>query len=64
MFGSLLLAGKKPKAKQQSLNFADTAFWFPRSITVDLIAYLYYQQPFIDSLLKKKISDLLYAFYI
>jgi hypothetical protein len=55
----------KPKAKQLHLTFADTAFWFPRAITSDLIAFLYFQQPFISSLLRKKgIVDLLYASHV
>ncbi|KAH9988502.1 hypothetical protein BJV77DRAFT_964397 [Russula vinacea] len=43
----------KPKAKQQNLDFVDTAFWFPRGVTSELITYLYFQQPFICSLLDK-----------
>ena len=55
----------KPKAKQLNLTFADTVFWFPRAITSDLIVFLYYQQPFISSLLTRKgISDLLYASHV
>ena len=41
----------KPRAKQLNLAFADALFWFPRAITMELIALLYYQQPFICSLL-------------
>jgi hypothetical protein len=56
---------RKPKAKQRNLDFVDTAFWFPRDITSELIAYLYYQQPFISCLLKNKgINDLLYASHV
>jgi hypothetical protein len=55
----------KPKAKQWNLDFADTAFWFPRDVTSELIVYVYYQQPFISCLLKKKgIDGLLYASHV
>lgn len=55
----------KPNAKQLSLVFADTLFWFPRTISSELVAYLYYQQPFIYSLLKKRTgANLLYASHV
>jgi hypothetical protein len=55
----------KPKAKQRNVDFADTAFWFPRDVTTELIAYLYYQQPFISHLLAKMgIDDLPYASHV
>ena len=44
----------KPKAKQHNLVFADTIFWFPRAITSELIALLYYQVPFICSMLEQQ----------
>ena len=55
----------KPKAKQIHLTFADTLFWLPRDITLELIALLYYQQPFIGFLLdSQNTPDHLYASHI
>jgi hypothetical protein len=42
----------KPKAKQRSTAFADTLFWYPRKATQPLAVLLFYQQPFICSLLQ------------
>lgn len=55
----------KPKAKQLKLAFADTIFQLPPAITLDLIAFLYYQQPFISSLLTKTgTPGLLYSSHV
>jgi hypothetical protein len=55
----------KPAAKQLNLVFADTVSWLPHDITLHLVAFLYYQQPFISSLLERKdIHDLLYASHV
>lgn len=55
----------KPEAKQMNLAFADTMFWFPHAITSGLIAFLYYQQPFISSLLtKSETHGLLYSSHV
>jgi hypothetical protein len=55
----------KPKAKQINLPFADTLFWLPQDITLELTALLYYQQPFIGFLLDRQSTpDHLYASHI
>jgi hypothetical protein len=55
----------KPKAKQLNLAFADTLFWFPHAVTSDLVTFLYYQQPFISSLLTRtETLGLLYSSHV
>lgn len=41
----------KPTAKQRSTCFADTLYWLPSKITNALLVFLYFQQPFIHSVL-------------
>ncbi|KAI9450534.1 hypothetical protein BJY52DRAFT_1191759 [Lactarius psammicola] len=62
--GNRFVTGK-PVAKQLNVAFADTIFWLPSAITSDLTVLLYYQQPFISSLLEETgIPDLLYASHV
>ncbi|KAI9446282.1 hypothetical protein H4582DRAFT_2164376 [Lactarius indigo] len=55
----------KPRAKQLDATLAATVFWLPQGITSSLIALLYYQQPFISSLLVRKVGhNPLYASHV
>lgn len=44
----------KPEAKQHSVDFADTLYWFPRKITDSLSIFLFFLQPFINDILGSK----------